>query len=179
MVHSEYSVLISFSIFSHCSANTKCFIKRVLIQRTEKEAFSRRYFTSCDMNIVMLFSRKYKQKYLLIINIFEILYFKYMYQFSSVRLPSRDPMNCSMPGLPVHHQLLEFSQTHVHQIGDAIQPSHLLSSCMEHLYLFKHIYWTSIFKYIFSIFKLIFLTQWGNNLTRSLRNHEIRGPTNN
>ena len=38
------------------------------------------------------------------------------------------PMNHSTPGLPVHHQLLEFTQTHVHWIGDAIQPSHLLSS---------------------------------------------------
>ena len=39
-----------------------------------------------------------------------------------------NPMDCSMPGLPVHHQLLEFTQTHVHSIGDAIQPSHPLSS---------------------------------------------------
>ena len=39
-----------------------------------------------------------------------------------------DPMNHSMPGLPVHHQLLEFTQTHVHWVSDAIQPSHLLSS---------------------------------------------------
>ena len=37
-------------------------------------------------------------------------------------------MNCSMPGLPVHHQLLEFTQTHVHRVNDAIQPSHPLSS---------------------------------------------------
>ena len=37
-------------------------------------------------------------------------------------------MNCSTPGLPVHHQLLESTQTHVHQVGDAIQPSHPLSS---------------------------------------------------
>ena len=37
-------------------------------------------------------------------------------------------MNCSMPGLPVHHQLLEFTQTLVHRVGDAIQPSHPLSS---------------------------------------------------
>ena len=37
-------------------------------------------------------------------------------------------MNRSTPGLPVHHQLLEFTQTHVHQVGDAIQPSHPLSS---------------------------------------------------
>ena len=37
-------------------------------------------------------------------------------------------MNCSTPGLPVHHQLWEFTQTHVHQVSDAIQPSHPLSS---------------------------------------------------
>ena len=37
-------------------------------------------------------------------------------------------MNCSTPGLPVHHQLPEFTQTHVHRVGDAIQPSHPLSS---------------------------------------------------
>ena len=39
-----------------------------------------------------------------------------------------DPVDCSMPGLPVHHQLLEFTQTPVHWVGDAIQPSHPLSS---------------------------------------------------
>ena len=35
-------------------------------------------------------------------------------------------MDCSMPGFPVHHQLLEHAQTHVHRVSDAIQPSHLL-----------------------------------------------------
>ena len=39
-----------------------------------------------------------------------------------------DPMNPSMPGLPVHHQLPEFTETHVHRVSDAIQPSHPLSS---------------------------------------------------
>ena len=39
-----------------------------------------------------------------------------------------DPMNRSMPGLPVHHQHPEFTETHVHQVSDAIQPSHPLSS---------------------------------------------------
>ena len=50
-------------------------------------------------------------------------------QFSSVQLcPTLyNPMNCSTPGLPVQHQLLEFTQTHIHQVGDAIQP-HPLSS---------------------------------------------------
>ena len=52
-------------------------------------------------------------------------------QFSSVAqlCPTLcDSMNHSMQGLPVHHQLPEFTQTHVHQVGDAIQPSHPLSS---------------------------------------------------
>ena len=52
-------------------------------------------------------------------------------QFSSVIQscpPLCNPMNCSTPGLPVHHQLPEFTQTHVHPVSDAIQPSHFLSS---------------------------------------------------
>ena len=57
-----------------------------------------------------------------------------MAQFSSVHFSCSvastlcDPMNRSTPGLPVHHQLPEFTQTHVHQVSDAIQPSHSLSS---------------------------------------------------
>ena len=52
-------------------------------------------------------------------------------QFSSVAqsCPTLcDPMNRSTPGLPIHHQLPEFTQTHVHRVSDAIQPSHSLSS---------------------------------------------------
>ena len=52
-------------------------------------------------------------------------------QFSSVAqscLTLCDPMNRSTPGLPVNYQLSEFTQTHVHRVGDAIQPSHPLSS---------------------------------------------------
>ena len=52
-------------------------------------------------------------------------------QFSSVAqsCPTLcNPTNCSTPGLPVHHQLPEFTQTHVHQVGDSIQPPHPLSS---------------------------------------------------
>ena len=55
----------------------------------------------------------------------------YSVQFSSVAqscLTLCDPMNRSTPGLPVHHQLPEFTQTHVHRVGDAIQPSHPLLS---------------------------------------------------
>ena len=55
-------------------------------------------------------------------------------QFSSVQFSPQscltlcDPMNCSKPGLPVYHQLLESTQTYVHRVSDAIQPSHPLSS---------------------------------------------------
>ena len=57
--------------------------------------------------------------------------------FSSVAqscLTLCDSMNCSTPGLSVHHQLLEFTQTHVHRVGDALQPSHPVvpfSSCPQ------------------------------------------------
>ena len=63
-------------------------------------------------------------------NILSVLYERH-FQFSSVAQlcpTSCDPMNCSTPGLPVHHQLPESTQTHVHWVGDAIQPSHPLSS---------------------------------------------------
>ena len=56
-------------------------------------------------------------------------------QFSSVAqsCPTLcNPMNRSMPGLPVHHQLPEFTQAHVHRVSDAIQPSHPLSSPSPH-----------------------------------------------
>ena len=58
-----------------------------------------------------------------------------------------DPMNCSTPGLPVHHQLPEFTQTHVYQVSDAIQPSHhLLPSIFPSIRIFSnesvlHIRW--------------------------------------
>ena len=57
--------------------------------------------------------------------------YKYIYQFSSVAqsCPTLcNPMNRSTPGLPVHHQLPEFTQTHVHRVSDAIWPSHPLLS---------------------------------------------------
>ena len=49
-------------------------------------------------------------------------------QFSHSVVSDCDPMDCSVTGLPVHCQLPEFTQTHVHWVGDAIQPSHPLSS---------------------------------------------------
>ena len=61
----------------------------------------------------------------------ERLHFDFSVQFSSVTqsCPTLgDPMNHSTPGLPVHHQLLEFTQTCVHRVSDAMQPSPPLSS---------------------------------------------------
>ena len=59
-----------------------------------------------------------------------------------------DPMNCSMPGLPVHHQLPESTQTHVHWVDDAIQPPHpLLSPSLPTLNLSQH---QGFFKWISS-----------------------------
>ena len=59
---------------------------------------------------------------------FQIHFSRFWVQFSSVQSLSRarlcDPRDCNTPGLPVHHQLPEPTQTHVHQVGDAIQPSH-------------------------------------------------------
>ena len=58
----------------------------------------------------------------------------YMHAYTQFSLVSQlcptlcDPMNRSTPGLPVHHQLPEFTQTHAYQVSDAIQPSHPLSS---------------------------------------------------
>ena len=63
--------------------------------------------------------------------IYVYIYLGFTVQFSSVAqlCPTPcSPMNCSTPGLPVHHQLPEFTQTHVHQVGDAMQPSHPLLS---------------------------------------------------
>ena len=66
----------------------------------------------------------------------------FLTQFSPVAqscLTLCDPMNCSTPGLPVHHQLPESTQTHVHRVGDAIQPSHpLLSLSPPALKLSQH-----------------------------------------
>ena len=85
------------------------------------------HWSNCDLNyrchLKSLFHIKIKvSKYILPI---------FCFQFSSVpqSCPTLcDPMNRSTPGLPVHHQLLEFTQTHVHWVSGAIQPSHPLSS---------------------------------------------------
>ena len=81
--------------------------------------------------------------------VFMLKYFKTQ-SLSSVTqscLTLCNPMNRSTPGLPVHHQLLEFTQTHVHWISNAIQPSHPLSSPFPALNLSQH---QSVFKWVSS-----------------------------
>ena len=90
-------------------------------------------------------------------------------QFSSVSqsCPTLcDPMNRSTPGLPVHHHLPEFTQTHVHWVGDAIQPSHPLSSpsppalnLSRHGGLFK---WVSSSHQVAKIFEFQLQHQYSN-----------------
>ena len=97
--------------------------------------------------------------------ILQILVFSFCFPFSSVTqscLTLCNPMDCRMPGLPVHHQLPEFTQTHVHWVGDFIQPSHPLSSpsppafnLPQHLGLFNEsvlcIRWPKYWSFSFSI----------------------------
>ena len=75
----------------------------------------------------------------------------YYFQFSSVAqscLTLCNPMDSSTPGFPVHHQLLEFIQTHGHWVGDAIQPSHPVSSPSPHAFnLSQH---QGLFKWVSS-----------------------------
>ena len=76
--------------------------------------------------------------------------FSFCLQFSSVIQSSPtlcDPVDCSVPGFPVDHQLLELTQTHVHWIGDAIQPSHPLSSPSLAINLSQH---PGLFKWVSS-----------------------------
>ena len=79
------------------------------------------YFEHCQKNLI--YFRRMKNG---------ILFLTFLFiQFSSVAQSCSTlchPMNCSMSGLPVHHQFPEFTQTHIHRVGDAIQPSHPLSS---------------------------------------------------
>ena len=83
------------------------------------------------VDICVVFASLKKKKLLFSFFGFQLLTTFSSVQFSSVAqsCPTLcDPMNHSMPGLPVHHQLAEITQTHVHRVRDAIQPSHPLSS---------------------------------------------------
>ena len=92
-----------------------------------------------------------------------ITYLKWLIQWFLVSVSSVtqlcptlcNPMDCSTPGFPVHHQLLEPTQSHVHQVGDAIQPSHPLLSHSPPAFNVSH--YQSLFKWVCSVQKYPFL----------------------
>ena len=117
-------------------------------------------------------------------------------QFSrSVMSNSLRPHGCSMPGFPVHHQLLELTQTHVHQVGVAIQPSHPLSSPsppafnLSSIRVFSnesvlHIRWPKYWNLSFTINPsseysglISFRMVWFDLLTRSPEDSQESSPT--
>ena len=87
---------------------------------------------------------------------FSFTFIKRLFSSSSVQFSSvaqscptlYDPMDCSPPGFPVHHQIMQFTQTHVHWVGDAIQPSHPLSSPSPSA--FNHSWHQGLFKWVSS-----------------------------
>ena len=115
----------------------------------------------------------FKYLFLLLLSYWKVVLFSMpfkfhwpLYQFSSVQLLSRvqlcDPLNRSTPGFPVHHQLLELTQTHVQWVSDAIQPSHPLSSPSPPPFIFPsirvfssesvlHIRWPKYWSFSFNI----------------------------
>ena len=95
----------------------------------------------------------------------------YWVQFShSVVSNSFDPMDCSIPGFPVHHQLPELAQTHVHRVGDAIQPSHHLPSPSPSAFnLSQH---QGIFKWVSSL-AIRWPKYWRFNFSISLCNEYL------
>ena len=121
-VHSEKTVPspdFFGQIFQSCSFQSPDYVARTTIQQSK----------SLLLHIPHLLG-KWTKKYT-VKNLAHRKGSPYSVQFSSVtqlRATVCDPMDCSMPGLPVHHQLAEFTQTHVHWDSDTIQPSHPLSS---------------------------------------------------
>ena len=96
------------------------------------------------------------------VKIVQMAFRRFCCSVSQLCLTLCDPMNCSMPGLPVHHQLMEFTQIHVHRVSDAIQPSHplspllLLSSIFPGIRVFSNesalcIRWPKYWSFSFSI----------------------------
>ena len=94
-----------------------------------------------------------------------------LHEFSSVDQscpPLCDPMNCSMSGLPVHHQLSESTKTHVHWVGDAIQPSHpLLSPSLYAPSLSQH---QGLFQWVESALCIRWPKYWSFSFSISLSN---------
>ena len=125
-------------MFLHCCLLSphKQTSSKIFILRFRSPMINCSPFSICgsleNLNIFLLFGERQslQRKFHLLVNLC-VLPVRTSVQFSLVAqscLTLCDPMNCSTPGLPVHHQLPELAQTHVCRVGDAIQPSHPLSS---------------------------------------------------
>ena len=111
---SEYSVLISFRIDWFDLLAVQGILKSLLQQHNLKASIRRHLaFFMTQLSHLYVTTGKTISQFSLVIQSCPTLC---------------NPMDCSTPGFPVHHQLLELTQTHVHPVGDAIQPSHPLSS---------------------------------------------------
>ena len=82
-----------------------------------------------------------------------------------------DPMDCSTPGLPAHHQLPESTQTHVHRVSDAIPPSHLSSPSPPAFNLSQH---QGLFHWVSSLHKEPCCSPWGLKESTQLSNGTTR-----
>ena len=112
--------------------------KRILQPQSSLQMTAAQHISNCNCmrypNCELMNCPNYDQQILSVLTVKTITFcydLLWSHQFSSVAqsCPTLcDPMNQSTPGLPVHHHLPEFTQTHVHRVHDAIQPSHPLSS---------------------------------------------------
>jgi len=130
------SIVETVTIVNNALLYTLQFAKRVdlmiraLIAKVNNKEGERRLLEGMNMFMALIVVTMMRT-YLHLIKLCALTVFYMSVQFSSgtQSCPTLcDPMNRSTPGLPVHHQLLEFTQTHVHWVGDAIQPSYPLSS---------------------------------------------------
>ena len=120
-------VSLGFSVTSYGKTQMNCLANPIL---GEMSGIWKMY-SECYSSITFLGPEKEHRKYVWGFFFFFFNLTLGSVQFSSVAQSCPTlcyPMNRSTPGLPVHHQLLESTQTHVHQVSDAIQPSHPLSS---------------------------------------------------
>ena len=145
-----------FSLSSYFS--TYCYyLKRILrncllgsqMRYKHTHSFVLLWYTHTTLNSEFVWIKIYYCYHIILLKQLSIALYSSSVQFSSVTQSCPticDPMDCSTPGLPVHHQILELIQTHVHWVGHAIQPSHTLSppsppafNLSQHQGLFKRV----------------------------------------
>ena len=135
---SDYQGWFPLGLTGLISLNSKGLSRVFSKTEVQKHQFFRaQHSVNCDAIYMKVYGKSY-----------EIYFLKISFQFSSITqsCPALcKPMGCSTPGFPVHHQLPELTQTHVHWVGDAIQPSHpllsplLLSSIFRSIRVFSKV----------------------------------------